>query len=111
MSQITTHVLDTTLGRPAVGVPVALTQRAEGSWVPLAIAATDAQGRVASLGPDRLDAGRYRLLFDTASYFASTGQIGFFPEVSLVFVIGGDGEHYHVPLLLSPFAFSSYRGS
>lgn len=111
MSQITTHVLDTTLGRPASGVPVALTQQVGGTWVPLAVAATDAHGRVASLGPDRLDAGRYRLIFDTASYFSSTGQIGFFPEVSLVFVIAGGGEHYHVPLLLSPFAFSTYRGS
>ena len=111
MSQITTHVLDTALGRPALGVPVALTQNVGGTWVPLAVAATDAQGRVADLGPDRLDAGRYRLIFDTASYFAKTGQIGFFPEVSLVFVISGNGDHCHVPLLLSPFAFSTYRGS
>lgn len=111
MSQITTHVLDTALGRPAVGVAVALAQRVERSWVPLGIASTDAQGRASTLGPDALSAGRYRLIFDTGSYFASTGQIGFFPEVTLVFVIGGDGAPYHVPLLLSPFAFSSYRGS
>ena len=111
MSQITSHVLDTALGRPAVGMPVALMQQVGGTWVPLAIAATDAQGRVADLGPDRLDAGRYRLIFDTASYFSSSGQIGFFPEVTLVFIIAGSGEHYHVPLLLSPFAFSTYRGS
>ena len=111
MSQITTHVLDTALGRPAVGMPVALTQQVGGTWVPLAIAATDAEGRVADLGPDRLDAGRYRLIFDTGSYFSSSGQIGFFPEVTLVFIIAGSGERYHVPLLLSPFAFSTYRGS
>ncbi|MFP7832656.1 hydroxyisourate hydrolase [Marisediminicola sp. LYQ134] len=110
MSHVTTHVLDTALGRPAVGVPVALSWRSDGTWVPLAIAATDADGRVSTLGPDALEPGRHRLIFDTGSYFASTGQAGFFPEVTLEFEVGGD-EHYHVPLLLSPFAFSSYRGS
>ena len=110
MSQITTHVLDTALGRPAMGVPVALEQLVEGTWTPLAIAGTDADGRATDLGADTLDTGRYRLTFDTATYFASTGQIGFFPEVTLTILVAGT-EHYHVPLLLSPFALSTYRGS
>lgn len=110
MSQITTHVLDTALGRPAAGVPVTLESRASGGWMLLAQAATDADGRVGQLGAESLEPGDYRLSFDTASYFAATGQAGFFPEVTLVFAVA-DAAHYHVPLLLSPFAFSSYRGS
>lgn len=110
MSQVTTHVLDTALGRPAVGVPVALEHRSEGTWTPLGIAATDSDGRIADLGPDTLAPGRYRLTFDTGSYFASTQQTGFFPEVVVVFTLAG-ASHHHVPLLLSPFSFSSYRGS
>ena len=111
MSQVTTHVLDTALGRPAAGVPVALEQLVGGTWSPLAVAATDADGRVAELGPEALESGRYRITFDTASYFSATGQIGFFPEVTLVFVVASSAEHYHVPLLLSPFGYSTYRGS
>ena len=110
MSQVTTHVLDTALGRPAVGVPVALEHCRSGTWTPLAIAATGSEGRVAQLGADVLEPGRYRLTFDTATYFASTDQDGFFPEVTLVFAVVA-GEQYHLPLLLSPFAFNAYRGS
>ena len=110
MSQITTHVLDTALGRPAAGVPVALEHRASGAWTLLDQAVTDADGRVGQIGAEALQPGDYRLSFDTASYFAATGQTGFFPEVTLVFVVA-DVSHYHVPLLLSPFAFSSYRGT
>lgn len=110
MSQVTTHVLDTATGRPAVGVPVALEQQIDRTWTPLAIAATDRDGRVGSLGDDELRPGRYRLTFDTASYFAGGKRIAFFPEVAIVFVVAG-AEHYHVPLLLSPFGYSTYRGS
>lgn len=110
MSQITTHVLDTALGRPAAGVPVTLDHRASGAWTRLDQASTDADGRVGQLGAESLEPGEYRLSFDTAGYFAATGQAGFFPEVTLVFTVA-DASQHHVPLLLSPFAFSSYRGS
>ncbi|NIH80222.1 hydroxyisourate hydrolase [Amycolatopsis viridis] len=109
MSAITTHVLDTALGRPAAGVRVRL-ERA-GKPEVLATGATDDDGRVRDLGPDRLDAGAYRLVFDTAAYFAATGQTCFFPEITLTFALADPGQHYHVPVLLSPFAYSTYRGS
>jgi len=108
MSTVSTHVLDTARGRPAGGLPVTLEQADGGA--PIATSATDADGRVGELGPDDLAAGAYRLRFDTASYFAATGQDGFFPEVVVAFVVAA-GQHYHVPVLLSPFAYSTYRGS
>ena len=119
MSAVTTHVLDTGLGRPAVGVPVRLERLADPPEPPqppalpevLAEASTDADGRIPSLGPDRLEAGTYRLVFDTAAYFDSTGQTGFFPSVSVTFDLADPAQHYHVPVLLSPFAYSTYRGS
>ncbi|MBO3084673.1 hydroxyisourate hydrolase [Cellulomonas fengjieae] len=110
MSQLTTHVLDTALGRPAAGVPVSLLGWASGRWDELGSAVTDGDGRARSLGPDRVPPGRYRLVFDTAAYFAATDQVGFHPEVVVVFEVVDDA-HYHVPLLLSPFAYSTYRGS
>ncbi len=110
MSAITTHVLDTALGRPAEGVPVRLESVSDGGTT-LATTTTNTDGRVADLGPDRVPAGTYRLVFDTAAYFAATGQSGFFPEVSLTFVLADPEQHYHVPVLLSPFAYSTYRGS
>jgi 5-hydroxyisourate hydrolase len=110
MSQLTTHVLDTTLGRPAAGVPVALAAFADGSWIVLADGVTDADGRARDLGPSSVPPGRYRFTFDTAAYFAATGQVGFHPEVVVTFDVTDD-SHHHVPLLLSPFAYSTYRGS
>jgi 5-hydroxyisourate hydrolase len=106
MSAITTHVLDSALGRPAAGVPVRLLHQHQ----VLAEASTDADGRVADLGPDRVVPGSYELVFDVASYADRTGQPCFFPDVSLRFVVADD-RHHHVPLLLSPFAYSTYRGS
>jgi len=110
MSQITTHVLDTALGRPAAGVPVRLVRLAADGEQVLASARTDADGRVGELGPDTVDPGTYRLAFDLAAYAATTGQDSFFPEAALTFTVR-DGSHHHVPLLLSPFAYSTYRGS
>ena len=107
-SAVTTHVLDTALGRPAAGVPVAL-QRDDGSV--LAKATTDDDGRVADLGPEHLDAGNYRVVLDTAAYFEATGQSGFYPEVTVMFTVADPAQHYHVPVLLSPFGYSTYRGS
>lgn len=109
MSAITTHVLDTALGLPARGVPVRLS-RIDPDPSVLAEAVTDDDGRVTDLGPDRAEPGTYELRFDTAAYAAATGQPCFFPEVTLTFAVA-DGRHHHVPLLLSPFAYSTYRGS
>lgn len=110
MSAISTHVLDTALGRPARDVPVRL-EACTPAATRLGEARTDADGRAAGLGPDTVAAGRYRLVFDTAAYFARTGQQGFFPEVVITFDIADPAQHYHVPVLLSPFAYSTYRGS
>ncbi len=111
MSAVTTHVLDTALGRPAAGVRVRLEQFAGEVGAVVASGTTDDDGRVRALGPDRVDAGTYRLVFQTAAYFARTGRPCFFPEVSLSFVVADPEQHQHVPLLLSPFAYSTYRGS
>jgi len=112
MSAITTHVLDTALGRPARGVPVRLSRIAPDQTAnqTVAEATTDDDGRVAGLGPDQAEPGTYQLRFDVAAYFAATGQDCFFPEVTVTFEVT-DQRHHHVPLLLSPFAYSTYRGS
>ena len=108
MSTLSTHVLDTALGCPAGGVPVALSD-ADGR--PLGTGTTDEDGRVGRLGPDPLEPGGYTLRFDTAAYFAASGRTTFYPEVAVTFIVAGGGEHYHVPVLLSPFGYSTYRGS
>ncbi|MFC4944093.1 hydroxyisourate hydrolase [Pseudonocardia sp. GCM10023141] len=102
---LSTHVLDAALGRPAVGVAVRLTRGDE----VLAAVVTDADGRASGF-PD-LAAGDYRLTFDTGGYHAATGQEGFYPEVAVTFTVRDAAAHHHVPLLLSPFAYSTYRGS
>jgi len=110
VSQISTHVLDTARGAAAAGVPVTLETAAGDGWSPVASGVTDPDGRASALGPESVGAGRYRLTFDTLAYFDSTGQTGFFPQVVIVFDVADD-RHCHVPLLLSPFGFSSYRGT
>ena len=110
MSQLTTHVLDTALGRPAVGVPVVLSARVAGEWTLVGSGVTDDDGRAGSLAPESVPVGTYRFVFDTAAYFAATRQASFLPEVVVVFDVVDSG-HYHVPVLLSPFAYSTYRGS
>ncbi|GAA1399504.1 hydroxyisourate hydrolase [Kitasatospora putterlickiae] len=111
MTGISTHVLDTSLGRPAEGVPVELALRTEEGWQVLGASATDSDGRVEDLAA--VAAGSVvRLLFDTGAYFARTGgERPFFPEVSIVFTVAPAQHHYHVPLLLNPFGYSVYRGS
>jgi 5-hydroxyisourate hydrolase len=107
---ITTHVLDTALGRPAAGVPVVL-ERADGdAWQPVGSGATDADGRLRTLGAPAV-AGVYRLRFDTGAYFRAAGQTGFYPVVEVVFEVADPTGHFHVPLLLSPYGYSTYRGS
>ena len=113
-SFITTHVLDTAAGQPAAGIAVVLLHRNphdDAGWQPLASGQTDADGRVTDLGPESLPSGTYQLTFSTESYFTQRGQEAFFPEVSLTFAVDAAQEHYHVPLLLSHFAYSTYRGS
>jgi len=111
VSAITTHVLDTTLGRPARGVPVRLELVADGNVTVLGTGVTNDDGRVSEIGPARIGPGPYRLVFDIAAYYAATGQTCFFPEVVLTFATPDTAQHYHVPVLLSPFAYSTYRGS
>jgi hydroxyisourate hydrolase len=111
VSHVTTHILDTAAGKPAAGVAVELYARDGEAWSQIGSGTTDADGRVKDLGPERLESGSYRLQFATGAYFAGIGQETFFPEVSLTFTVNENEEHYHVPLLLSPFAFSTYRGS
>ncbi|MFI6152604.1 hydroxyisourate hydrolase [Kitasatospora sp. NPDC051170] len=111
MTGISTHVLDTSLGLPAEGVPVELALRTEGGWKVLGTSATDSDGRVRDL--PAVEAGSVvRLLFDTAAYHAgASAEPPFFPEVSIVFTVAPAQPHYHVPLLLNPFGYSVYRGS
>ena len=110
-SRVTTHVLDAALGRPAQGVAVRLEQRDRSAWTTLAEGGTDSDGRISDLGPADLEPGVYRVSFDTARYFVATDQVGFYPEVVITFQLTDPDAHYHVPLLLSPYAFSTYRGS
>ncbi|MFI5540520.1 hydroxyisourate hydrolase [Nocardia sp. NPDC051900] len=105
MSTLSTHVLDAVRGVPAAGVTVTLYQQER----QLDSGETGADGRIRALG-EALEAGTYRLVFDTGAYFAGQGVETFYPEVSIAFAVTGE-RRYHVPLLLSPFAFSTYRGS
>jgi 5-hydroxyisourate hydrolase len=105
---ITTHVLDAALGRPAAGVPVQLLR--DGRTI--ASAVTDANGRAAGLLPAGAPApGVYQLRFDTAAYARSLGREAFHPEVVVAFIIGAGERHFHIPLILSPYGYSTYRGS
>ncbi len=113
MTQITSHILDTSAGRPAAGVPISLLQRQGDGWVLLGSGSTNDDGRVADFTgtDDVLAAGTYKLTFYLSDYYASHKQSSFYPFVDVVFEIEGDGQHYHVPLLLNPFGYSTYRGS
>jgi 5-hydroxyisourate hydrolase len=113
MSPITTHVLDVSIGRPARGVPVTLELQAGEQWKPLGKGATNEDGRLKDLLPDghALAAGVYRINFEVKGYFAAQQLAAFYPSVSITFEVRASGEHYHVPLLLSPFGYSTYRGS
>ena len=113
MSQITTHVLDTSSGKPAQKVPVKLEQpNGSSGWEVLGEGWTDTDGRISNLLPAerRLSPGIYRLTFDTGAYFSNAGIRTFYPEVKIVFETT-DENHYHVPLLLNPYGYSTYRGS
>jgi len=113
MSGITTHVLDTARGKPAEGVAITLEIHTEAGWLNLGNAATDPDGRARRLLPEgaALMTGTYRIIFATGAYFRDLGIEGFYPEASIVFDVRDANQHYHVPLLLSPFGYSTYRGS
>jgi 5-hydroxyisourate hydrolase len=111
---ITTHILDTAKGRPAAGVQVLLEFRGEGGdWQAISRGTTDLDGRLRTLYPENrpLTPGVYRLKFDTGRYFEAAGATTFYPEVVVVFETSPGERHYHVPLLLSPFGYSTYRGT
>ncbi len=111
ISRITTHVLDATTGRPAAGVAVELLGRAGVAWSRSRTASPTPTAGLAARAPSELPAGEYRLRFDTGAYFAARGGRPFYPEVVLTVLVADDGRHVHAPLLLSPFAYSTYRGS
>ncbi len=113
MSGITTHVLDISRGRPASGVPVTLEIKTADDWKVLGKGITNADGRITDLldSEAAVAAGKYRLTFGTAEYFAAHSIESFYPQVTVVFKIEDPKQHYHVPLLLSPFGYSTYRGS
>lgn len=110
---LSVHILDTTRGKPAAGVEVVLEQASGDTWKELARAKTDPDGRISALWPAErtLTRGTYRITFLTAPFFAARRMTTFYPRIEVVFAIDEPGEHYHVPLLLSPFGYSTYRGS
>lgn len=111
-SPITTHILDVSLGRPAANVPVRLARAEDDTFAEIAHGTTDADGRVTTLlAPGSLTKGTYRLSFDVGVYFAASQRASFYPHVDVVFVVEHPDQHHHVPLLLSPFGYSTYRGS
>jgi 5-hydroxyisourate hydrolase len=118
VSGISCHVLDTALGRPAAGVPVRLERLGQGppedaaSWHCVGQAVTNSDGRASGLEPSAGRAlGRHRVTFESEAYFRRTGQVVFYPRVQVEFNVESPSDNYHVPLLLSPFGYSTYRGS
>lgn len=112
MAGITTHVLDTARGGPAPGVAITLELRVGDAWTLIGSGTTDADGRLKTLmGTHALDAATYRLTFETGTYFAARSEPCFYPRVQIEFHITAPDEHYHVPILLSPFGYTTYRGS
>ena len=113
MSPITTHVLDTHTGKPAAGMPISLYEKQpDGKYNVLASNITNQDGRIKDLlEPGTLKIGVYKMHFDTGTYFRQLGTAGFYPEAVICFEIKEPNEHYHIPLLLSPFGYSTYRGS
>jgi len=106
---LSTHVLDATTGMPAEGIAIRLEEQIDGEWRATAHGHTNSDGRIAALGDPGV--GIHRLHFDTGGYFAAAGVATFYPEVTVTFTVLDAAAHHHVPLLLSPFAFSTYRGS
>jgi 5-hydroxyisourate hydrolase len=108
---ISTHILDTSRGRPAPGVAVTLEFASGAGWKEVARGTTDADGRVKPLLAEIPEEGTFRIGFEVAPYFQKLGGEAFFPRVQIEFLVKARGEHYHLPLLLNPFGYSTYRGS
>lgn len=110
---ISTHVLDLSSGKPAAGVYVLLARVADGQRDKLASGVTDSDGRIKNMGRRgvKLGTGVYELTFETGAYFASKGVQSFHPVVTITIELRDTAQHYHVPLLLSPFGYTTYRGS
>jgi 5-hydroxyisourate hydrolase len=112
MTPITSHVLDTALGRPARNLAIRVDRLDAGLWTTLGEAITNDDGRVSDFpGTEELQEGTHRVTFDTGAYFEATGRPVFFPLVDVIFRVDRGGGPYHIPLLLSPFGYSTYRGS
>jgi len=112
MRSISTHVLDISRGKPAAGVPITIEKKEAAGYARVNTGTTDADGRVKDLVAEgKLTEGTYRITFDTGTYYAAQGVEGFYPEAAIVFVVRDAQTHYHVPLLLSPYGYSTYRGS
>lgn len=112
MSKISAHVLDTALGKPAAGLPLRIDLLEEGAFRNLGSDQTNADGRVGDLlHGHALEPGTYRVVFDTEPYLRARGLDVFYPYVEIVFRVASAAEHYHIPLLLSPYGYSTYRGS
>jgi 5-hydroxyisourate hydrolase len=113
MSGITTHVLDTSRGRPAQVVPVTLEIEAAGGWQLVGKGTTNSDGRISDLVSPEVSVvpGVYRLIFDTGKYLAGQQSESFYPQVTIIFRLSDAAQHYHIPLLISPFGYSTYRGS
>jgi 5-hydroxyisourate hydrolase len=110
-SFVTTHVLDSSAGAPATGIAVVLEARQADAWAQVGRGTTDDDGRIGDLGPEALASGTYRLTFAVGDYYASRGTASFYPEITVTFQLDAEQRHYHVPILLSPFAYTTYRGS
>jgi len=110
---LSVHVLDQQTGRPGAGIQVTLEQRTGEHWRELARGVTDAQGRIPALYPEgkAMAAGDYRIVFETGAHFARARQASFFPRIPVDFTVDAPTQHYHIPLLLSPFGYSTYRGN
>jgi len=112
MNSVSTHVLDMQRGKPAAGVAVVMERMLTAGSAIVARGTTDADGRIKALVPDgELSEGTYRITFDTGGYFTAQAIEGFYPEASIVFVVRDASSHYHIPLLLAPYGYSTYRGS
>lgn len=113
MSSVSTHVLDTARGIPATGIQVWIEREGDAEvWNEIASGVTDNDGRIRDLVlPGTGEPGNYRIVFDTGSYFAAMGTRTFYPSIRVVFTVSPGDEHYHIPLLLSPHGYTTYRGS
>ena len=110
---ISTHILDTTIGRPATGVSVTLSRMSDGAWHSITTAVTDSDGRCKDLLPptEPPKSGTYRIHFETSTYYAQRYQQGLYPYIEIVFDVRNTEQHYHIPLLLTANGYTTYRGS